>query len=317
MNESAGRPRGGAADARAARTFVPLRYQRALPLDRFLLEEPPAAERIEVDVLFVGAGPAGLAGAIELAKLARADNAAGGGLGDVRIAVLEKASALGEHNLSGAVVNPRPFLELFADVVPAELPFRDAVTRERVYLLTGGSSLRIPTPPSMRNHGNRIASISEIVRWMGERAGAMGIDVLTGFPAASLRVEGKRVTGVRTTPSGLDRSGRPGSNALPATDVVAKVTALSEGTRGALAQAYCEWQGIASPNPQIFALGVKELWKTKVPLDAVIHTLGWPLPRDVFGGTFLYPLAPNLIALGIVVGLDCEDAALHVNELLQ
>src|SRR5574338_1186863 len=273
MNESAGRPRGGAADARAARTFVPLRYQRALPLVRFLLEEPPAAERIEVDVLFVGAGPAGLAGAIELAKLVRKDNEVGSGLGDVRIAVLEKAGALGEHNLSGAVVRPGALQELFADVAPAELPFRGTVTKERVYLLTPGSSLRIPTPPSMRNQGNRIASISEIVRWMGERAEAMGIDVLAGFPAASLRVDGSRVTGVRTTPSGLDRSGRPGSNALPATDVVAKVTALSEGTRGALAQAYCEWQGIASPNEQIFALGVKVLWKNKVPIDWVIHKL--------------------------------------------
>jgi electron-transferring-flavoprotein dehydrogenase len=125
------------------------------------------------------------------------------------------------------------------------------------------------------------------------------------------------VIGARTTPSGLDRSGRPGSNALPATDVVAKVTALSEGTRGALAQAYCAWQGIASRNPQIFALGVKELWKTTVPLDAVIHTLGWPLSRDVFGGTFLYPLEPNLLALGIVAGLDSADASLDVHELLQ
>lgn len=298
-------------------SFVPLRYQPELPIDRLILAEPPGAESIEVDVLFVGAGPAGLGGAIELAKLVRKDNEAGGGLGDVRIAVLEKAGALGEHSLSGAVVNPGPFRELFPDVPPAELPFRGTVTEERVYLLTHRSALRIPTPPTMRNHGNHIASISEIVRWMGERAEAMGVDVFTGFPAGSLLVEGTRVTGVRTTPSGLDRDGHPGSNALPATDIVAKVTALSEGTRGTLAQAYCKWQGIASPNPQIFALGVKELWETKVPLSGVIHTLGWPLPREVFGGTFLYPLEANLLALGIVAGLDSADAALDVHELLQ
>jgi electron-transferring-flavoprotein dehydrogenase len=299
------------------RTFVPLRYQPELPIDRLILAEPPGAESIAVDVLFVGAGPAGLAGAIELAKLVRKDNEVGGGLGDVRIAVLEKAGALGEHNLSGAVVNPGPFQELFADVAPAELPFRGTVTEERVYLLTRGSALRIPTPPTMKNRGNRIASISEIVRWMGERAEAMGIDVFTGFPAASLRAEGTRVTGVRTTPSGLARDGSTRAGAAPATDLVAKVTALSEGTRGTLAQAYCKWQGIASPNPQIFALGVKELWETKLPLSSVIHTLGWPLPREIFGGTFLYPLEPNLLALGIVAGLDSKDASLDVHELLQ
>jgi len=297
--------------------FVPLRYQPDLPIDRLIVAEPPGAESIEFDVLFVGAGPAGLAGAIELAKLVRADHEAGGGLGDVRIAVLEKAGALGEHNLSGAVVSPGPFQELFGDVAPAELPFRGTVTQERVYFLTRGSALRIPTPPTMKNHGNRIASISEIVRWMGERAEAMGIDVFTGFPAAALRVEGTRVTGVRTAASGLARDGSTRAGALPATDLVAKVTALAEGTRGTLAQAYCKWQGIMSPNPQIFALGVKELWETAVPLSGVIHTLGWPLPREDFGGTFFYPLEPNLLALGIVVGLDSDDASLDVHELLQ
>jgi electron-transferring-flavoprotein dehydrogenase len=297
--------------------FVPLRYQPELPIDRLILPEPPGAESIAIDVLFVGAGPAGLGGAIELAKLVREDNEAGGGLGEVRIAVLEKAGALGEHNLSGAVVNPGPFHELFPDVPSAELPFRGTVTKERVYLLTRGTAVRVPTPPTMRNRGNRIASISEIVRWMGERAEAMGIDVFTGFPAASLLVEGTRVTGVRTTPSGLARDGSTRAGVRPPTDLVAKVTALSEGTRGTLAQAYCKWQGIASPNPQIFALGVKELWETRIRLSGVIHTLGWPLPREVFGGTFLYPLEPNLLALGIVAGLDSGDASLDVHELLQ
>ena len=317
MSGSVARESGEAADASEPRTFVPLRYQPALSIDRLILAEQPGAESIAMDALFVGAGPAGLAGAIELAKLVREDNEAGGGLGEVRIAVLEKAGALGEHNLSGAVVNPGPFHELFPDVPLAELPFRGTVTEERVYLLTRGSALRIPTPPTMKNRGNRIASISEIVRWMGERAEAMGVDVFTGFPAASLRVEGTRVTGVRTTPSGLARDGSARGGAAPATDLVAKVTALSEGTRGTLAQAYCKWQGIASPNPQIFALGVKELWETKVPLSGVIHTLGWPLPREVFGGTFLYPLESNLLALGIVAGLDSGDASLDVHELLQ
>jgi electron-transferring-flavoprotein dehydrogenase len=297
--------------------FEPATYQPALPLDRLILNEAAGPENIEMDVVFVGAGPAGLAGAIELAKLVREDNEKGGTLGAIEIAVLEKAASLGEHNLSGAVVNPGPFRELFNGVPDDELPFRGTVDGERVYMLTRGSALRIPTPPTMRNHGNRIASICEIVRWMGERAEAAGVNVFTGFPAASLLVEGSRVAGVRTTPSGLDREGNPGPGGMPATDIVARVTALSEGTRGGLAQAWFEWQNVTSPNPQIYALGVKELWETKKPLDAVIHTLGWPLPANVFGGSFMYPLEPNVIALGIVAGLDYQDANLDVHELLQ
>jgi electron-transferring-flavoprotein dehydrogenase len=186
-----------------------------------------------------------------------------------------------------------------------------------VFVLTEGSALRIPTPPTMKNHGNRIASICEIVRWLGARAEALGINVFTGFPAASLLVEGQRVLGVRTTPSGLDREGHAGPGAVPPTDIVARVTALAEGTRGTLAQAYYQWQNITSPNPQIYALGVKEIWETKTPLDAVIHTLGWPLPHAVFGGSFCYPLEPNVLALGIVAGLDYPDANMDVHGLLQ
>jgi electron-transferring-flavoprotein dehydrogenase len=169
----------------------------------------------------------------------------------------------------------------------------------------------------MRNHGNYIASICEIVRWLGEKAEELGVNIFTGFPAASLLVEGDRVAGVRTTPSGLGRDGQPGSGYNPPTDIVARVTALAEGTRGILSQAYFEWQQVHHENPQIYALGVKEVWETKQPLDAIVHTLGWPLPRDAFGGSFMYPLAPNLVALGLVVGLDYHDLSLDVHELLQ
>ncbi len=300
-----------------ARTIVPAHYQPALPRERFILNEPADPESIAMDVVFVGGGPAGLAGAIELARLVRQANEAGDGPGAVEIAVLEKAGALGEHSLSGAVVNPGPFRELFPDVPETELPFRSAVTDERVFVLTDTHSIRIPAPPSMRNHGNRIASICEIVRWMGERAEAAGINVFTGFPAASLLVEGNRVTGVRTTPSGLNRDGKPGSGYTAPTDIVAKVTALAEGPRGALAQAYFEWQSIPATNPQIYALGVKEIWETRQPLDAIVHTLGWPLPTDTFGGSFMYPLEPRVLALGLVAGLDYGDRNLDVHELLQ
>ena len=295
---------------------VPSEHQPPLPAE-LILHEPMDAEAVPMDVVFVGGGPAGLAGAIELARLVKADNEAGGTLGDIQIAVLEKASGLGEHCLSGAVVNPRAFQELFPDLAVSDFPFRAPVTNERVYFMMGGRAQRIPTPPTMQNHGHYIASLSEIVRWLGEKAEGLGVNIFTGFPAASLMMDGDQVVGVRTTPTGLMRDGTPGSGFTPPTDISARVTVLSEGTRGALSQAWMQQSGIKSENPQIFALGVKEIWETKKPLDAVIHTLGWPLPSDAFGGSFMYPLTPNLVAVGIVVGMDYRETTLDVHQLLQ
>ncbi len=291
----------------------PAAHRLPLPRERLILEEPPDQGSVPLDVAIVGAGPAGLACAVELARLA-AESASG----PLEIAVLEKAGQLGEHSLSGAVVNPRPFLELFPEVAEEDLPLRGRVTSEAVYVLSERHAIRIPTPPTMKNRGNRVASICEIVRWMGERAEAAGVNVLPGFPVEALLVSGSRVVGVRTTPSGLDREGRPtGADHLPATDLTARVTVLAEGTRGMLSQAWLDWQDVSSLNPQIYALGVKELWETKRPLGKVVHTMGWPLPRDVFGGSFMYPLEERLVAIGLVAGLDYADARFDVHEALQ
>lgn len=299
-------------------TFVPRTFQPDLPVDRLIRREAPDAEAVPMDVLFVGGGPAGLAGALELSRLAAADAEGGGELGPMEIGVLEKAGALGEHCLSGAVVDAGPLRELFPDVPVDELPLRGEVRGERVYLLlTRGRKLRIPTPPPMRNHGNHVASICEIVRWMGERAEAAGVNVFTGFPADALLMDGERVVGVRTTPAGLTRDGEPGAGHMPATDVTARVTVLAEGTRGPLTQAWRRELAVSAPNPQIYALGVKELWEVPRPLEDVVHTLGWPLPDDAFGGSFMYPMGENLVALGLVVGLDYRRSTLDVHELLQ
>jgi electron-transferring-flavoprotein dehydrogenase len=169
----------------------------------------------------------------------------------------------------------------------------------------------------MHNSGFFTASICEIVRWLGERAEGLGVNLFAGFPVDALFTAGSAVRGVRTTPSGLSRDRQPTGAYQPPTDVAARVTVLAEGTRGPLGQAWCAWQGVTSPNPQIFALGVKEVWEVARPLDRVVHTLGWPLRSDEFGGSFMYPLGPSQVSLGLVVGLDYRDARLDVHERMQ
>jgi electron-transferring-flavoprotein dehydrogenase len=297
-----------------SKAFVPGQYQPPLDMTSAIVPRVPTGDDVvPLDVVFVGAGPAGLSGAIELARLVQNDEA----LKDLQIGVLEKAATLGGHNLSGSVVNPRAFRELFPDLKDSDFPFRKPVTGERVYMLTKNGQVRLPTPPPMNNHGNSIASICEMVRWLGQKAEELGVNVFTSFPADALLTDGAKVVGVRTTPMGLKRDGQPGPQATPPTEIAARFVVLSEGTRGPLTQAYLQWQKIQSPAPQIYALGVKEIWRVPKATDEIIHTLGWPLASSEFGGSFAYPLADDLMAFGLVVGLDYKNRNTDVHQLLQ
>ena len=306
--------------------ILPSRAQPPLPENKFLVPHTPTGDEVvPFDVVFVGAGPAGLSGAIELARLVADDKQKGGTL-SVEIGVLEKASTLGGHSLSGAVVNPVAFRTLFPDLKDSDFPFRRPVSGEKVVLLTPKHTLPIPTPPTMANHGNQIASLAECVKWLGAKAEGLGVNIMTGFPVDSLLTEGNRVLGVRTTPAGLKRDGHAWgdpsghaqpANHMPATDVSAQVVVLSDGTRSPLAQSYMQWQNIQSKYEQIYALGVKEVWKVKKAPAFIAHTLGYPLPKDAFGGSFMYPLSDNHIAIGLVAGLDYKNPKLDVHNLLQ
>jgi electron-transferring-flavoprotein dehydrogenase len=283
---------------------------------------PTDSEPIEVGVLVVGAGPAGLACAIRLGQLLEEDPETGRRLGDVPVAVLEKGKQPGSHLLSGAVVNPRGLRRLFGDRKRiAEMPFYGEVAHESVYFLTPRRALRIPAPPTMRNHGNYVASLSQLGRFLAAEAEAGGATILPETPATRLLVADGRVRGVRTGDRGRGRRGEELGNFEPGSDVLARVTVLAEGTQGHLTGAAIERFGLQGANPQVWALGVKEVWKVAQPLDRVIHTMGWPLRPAAkyreFGGSFVYPMGDEMVTVGMVVGLDYRDAELSVHDLLQ
>jgi electron-transferring-flavoprotein dehydrogenase len=282
----------------------------------------PADERIEVGFLIVGAGPAGLAAAIRLGQLVEEDPATAERLGDVPVAVLEKGKSLGSHLLSGAVVNPRGLQRLFRERKRMdELPFYGPVEAESVLFLTPRHALRIPTPPTMVNDRNYVASLSRLGRFLAEEAEALGATILPETAAEKLLVDGGRVLGVRTGDRGRGRAGEELPNFEPGSDITARVTILSEGTQGHLTGAALDRFGLRSDNPQVWALGVKEVWKVAKPLDRVIHTMGWPLRPGrryrEFGGSFIYPMGDDMVTIGMVVGLDYTDAALSVHDVLQ
>jgi electron-transferring-flavoprotein dehydrogenase len=282
----------------------------------------PVDERIDVGFLIVGAGPAGLAAAIRLGQLVEQHPGVAERLGDVPVAVLEKGKAPGSHLLSGAVVNPRALQRLFKDRKRIdEMPFYGPVEGESVLFLTKRRAVRIPTPPTMVNHRNYVASLSQLGRFLGEEAEALGATILPETSAEKLLVDAGRVVGVRTGDRGRGRSGEELGNFEPGSDIAARVTILAEGTQGHLTGAALDRFGLRGDDPQVWALGVKEVWKVAKPLREVVHTMGWPLRAGrryrEFGGSFIYPMGDDMVTIGLVVGLDYRDAELSVHDLLQ
>jgi electron-transferring-flavoprotein dehydrogenase len=278
-------------------------------------------ERIDVGVLFVGAGPAGLAGAIRLGQLLADDPELTESLGEVPIAVAEKGKTAGSHLLSGAVIRPQVIRELFPDTPPEEIPHYGEVTGESVYFMTKTQNLRIPTPPQMKNHGNWVVSISKLARWMTEQAEELGAYMLPETDCQKILVEDGRVVGVLTGDKGRGRDGEELSAFEPGAELHAKVTVLAEGTQGHLAQVTRRVFELDRYSTQIWELGVKEVWRVPKPLDRVIHTLGWPLRLGTkyreYGGSWIYPMGEDMVSLGFVVGLDYADARVSPHDLLQ
>lgn len=283
---------------------------------------PIDADPIEVGVCIVGAGPAGLACAIRLGQLLAADPESAARLGEVPVAVVEKGKQAGSHLLSGAVVDPRPLVRLFGSRRSiGELPFVAPVRGERVYLLGPRRAQPIPTPPTMRNHGNYLVSLSKLGRFLAREAEEGGAMILPETAATRLLVSDGSVVGVRTGDKGRGRAGEPLANFEAGSDLRARVTVLCEGTQGHLTGAALERFSLRSEFAQTWELGVKEVWRVPRPLARVIHTMGWPLRPGArfreFGGSFLYPMGDDLLTIGIVVGLDYRDSALSPHDLLQ
>jgi electron-transferring-flavoprotein dehydrogenase len=278
-------------------------------------------ERIEVGIAIVGGGPAGLACAIRLTQLLEHEPELTQKLGEVPVAVIEKGKTPGAHLLSGANLRPSAMRELFPDLDESEWPVLWKVEKDAVYLMTKKQALRLPPIPNFRNHGNYVVSVAQLGRWMGERAEEAGVYILPETTADKLLVEDRIVVGVRTGDKGRGRDGEPLSNFEPGSDVVAKATVLAEGTLGHLTYAAMDYYDLHGEDPQRWELGVKEVWEVPKPLDRVIHTMGWPLRKGArwneFGGSFIYPMGEDKVAIGFVAGLDNTDASFSVHDVLQ
>ena len=278
------------------------------------MSDEPEREVMETDVVIVGAGPAGLSCAIHLARQAKEKGR------ELAIMVLEKSAEIGQHILSGAVMDPRGMAALFPDWRERGCPIEADVAEDAVWWMSEKSYTTFPiTPRPFRNHGNVIVSLGDITRWLAQEAEALEVEVFSGFPAQSLLLEEGKVVGVRTGDMGVDKDGNPKGTFQPGMDIRARLTVLAEGVRGHLTKKLAADQGLYQVNPQVYSTGIKEVWKLKQadlwPAGKVVHTMDWPLNRDTFGGTWIYGMKDGHVSIGLVVGLDSPDPKLDPHNL--
>ena len=272
-------------------------------------------EKMDFDILIIGAGPAGLSAAIRLAQLAEQNKS------PLNICVIDKGATVGAHILSGAVLDPQALNELIPDWHHKNAPLDTPVCQDRFVLLTEKKSIRLPTPPQMYNHGNYIISLEKLCRWLAEHAESLGVNIFPGFAATEIIYENDKVCGVITGDKGVDRFGEPTARFQPGIELYARQTFLAEGCRGSLTKKLIEKFDLrANSDPQTYGLGIKEVWEIPTELHTagmVIHTVGWPLDNSTYGGSFIYHLEKNLLAIGLVVGLDYKNPYLNPYEELQ
>ncbi len=285
-------------------------------------------EVMEVDVLFVGGGVACLSGALHLVNLVNAHNerVESSGQGEAMeppmIAVLEKGPYVGAHSLSGAVIDPSPLKELVPDYQEKGAPLDAEVKAEDVCLLTRNGKIKSPiTPPPLNNHGNYVVSLSKLTEWLGGLVEEQETYVFAGFAGTEVLFEGDRVVGVRTGDKGIDPTGEKKGNYEPGIDLKARVTVFGEGPRGSLTKNLVKRFDLdRGRNPSSYVVGVKELWEVpegRIEPGKVIHTMGYPLESDTYGGGFVYGMGNNMVSLGLLVGLDYADPALDPHRAFQ
>ncbi len=280
-------------------------------------------EILEMEVVFVGAGPANLSGALHLSRLVKNHNEAvakgegrGRALGEIEIGVIEKGASIGAHILSGSVMDPRALQELIPDFIEQGAPLESPVKEDRFLYLTKRHAIRFPiTPPPLRNHGYYIVSLNRLTAWLGEKCEEAGVNIFPEFPGAEMLYdEEDRVIGVRTGDKGINKEGKRKANFEPGVDLHAKVTVLGEGPRGSLTKQITQRLNLdAGREPQVYSIGVKELWELpddRYPTGSVTHTLGFPSDAHTYGGGWIYGMQNRILNIGYVTGLDYQDPLL-------